>query len=186
MQTIYLVQQGKLYYDDDFYYIRDTEFSNIAGIFVNIEQAKELQKKLIDFSYNLLKDKLHCIDFSDCFDTHKRPSEVEDYEKLNALLNILLRDHIQIKEYELDDSCIIHPDNKSPLKKYAAWNTIDADTSNKSNSYLDMDYDNPKYESILESVMNIAEDRFDAGIGLSWDHIEWAWQEYLETYKPQK
>lgn len=197
MITIYTVQQGELDYDDNYYYLKSSEYGKVVGQFLKEEEAKELKEKLINFSYNLLKDKIDWVDLSDHFVDYKRPSEAEDYEKLHALKEDLAA-HITIKAYELDDSHIVHPDNKSPLKMYCSWNTMDADTFNEQRKqeaeeerkggreqtslYLNMSYDNPDYESVLEEVMDIAESNFDADYGFSWYNIEWAWDVFLERY----
>jgi hypothetical protein len=181
MITIYTVQQGELDYDDNYYYLKSAKFGKIVGQFIKKEEAEELRQKLIDFTYNRLENKIDWVDLSDHFEDYKRPYEVEGYEKLHALKEEL-ECHVTIQEYKLDDSHIIHPDNKNPLKTYCGWKTLDADTSNKQNNYIDMDYDDPEYESILEQVMDIAERRFDAGYGFSWLNIEYAWDTYLESY----
>lgn len=196
MITVYTVQQGELEYDDNFYQVRSAEFGKVAGQFLKLEEAQELKQKLIKFSYELLKDKLDLIEFHNHFLDHKYPIEVEDYERLHALEEDL-EAHVTIKAYDLDDSPIVHPRNKSPFQMYCSWNTKDADTVNKlrkdaaddseeeekqTNTYLDTDYDDPHYESILEQVMSIAEDQFDAANGFSWYNIEHAWDEFLEYY----
>lgn len=181
MITIYTVQQGELDYDDNYYYLKSSEYGKVVGQFLKEEEAKELKEKLINFSYNLLKDKIDWVDLSDHFVDYKRPSEAEDYEKLHALKEEL-ECHITIQEYELDDTDIVHPDNKNPRKWYCGWSTMDADTNNKNNEFLDMDYDNPDYEGILEDIMDRAEDKFDAGYGFTWYNIELAWEEFMESY----
>lgn len=195
MITVYTVQQGELEYDDNFYQVRSAEFGKVAGQFLKLEEAQELKQKLINFTYNILKDKLDLIEFHNHFLDHKYPTEVEEYEKLYALEQDL-EAHVTITTYDLDDSHIVHPDNKSPYKWYCRWCTEDADIVNKQRKedsnenltedwkkpYLDMDYDNPEYESILEQIMDIAERRLDAGNGFSWYNIEYAWDEFLEYY----
>lgn len=181
-EEIYLIKQGEIYYDVDFYHFKPAvPYGKVWKCFYLKEKAEEFKKQLIEKVFNLYKneDTINLIDQPDLFNMFKYPDQITIESKLLAFRELLETSHIVIEEIKLDLEDYNHIENISPLKKYASWNINDADQCNKDNKYINMDYDSPEYVNILENVMDTVEDIWDASLGCSWTTIEMAWDEYL-------